>query len=56
MCRESTLEALRGEMRGSVWCVNDSTEWAGDDENPLSNAPIHVRTRFSLRPRARAAE
>ena len=43
VCQESTLEALRGEMRGFAWCVRDSTEWAGDKQNPPSDALIQAR-------------
>ena len=42
----SKMDAMQRQMREFVKYVNDSMEWAGEDEDPLSNALIPVRARF----------
>lgn len=49
----SKMDAMQRQMREFVKYVNNSMEWAGDEEDPLSNALIPVRTRFPSRPRPR---
>lgn len=50
----SKMDAMQRQMREFVKYVNSSMDWADeDDEDPLSNALIPVRTRFSVRPRGR---
>ncbi len=50
----SKMDAMQRQMREFVKYVNSSMDWADeDDEDPLSNALIPVRTRFSVRPRKR---
>lgn len=50
----SKMDAMQRQMREFVKYVNSSMDWADeDDEDPLSNALIPVRTRFSVRSRKR---
>ena len=53
----SKMDAMQRQMREFVSYVNSSMKWEDeDDEDPLSNALIPVRTRFSVRPRRRDGE
>ena len=52
----SKMDAMQRQMREFVKYVNSSMDWAGDEEeDPLSNALIPVRTRFSVRRREAGA-
>ena len=42
----SKMDAMQRQMREFVKYVNNSMEWAGEEEDPLSNALIPVRARF----------
>ena len=42
----SKMDAMQRQMREFVKYVNNSMEWAGEDEDPLSNALIPIRARF----------
>ncbi len=53
----SKMDAMQRQIREFVKYVNSSMEWAGDDEeDPLTNALIPVRTRIPLKVREAAGE
>lgn len=48
----SKMDAMQRQMREFVKYVNNSMDWAADEEeDPLANALIPVKTRFTARPR-----